>query len=121
LRERREASKQRSKAVAWPEGLGGGGGWEWPEVGDERRNGLHRPIGQLGRCVAFGPGEELGCSGLRWAKRLLRHGPALEFPKKNRDGLLRPLGRTEELNREGLQKLFLNFFRIQKSKDSKYF
>jgi hypothetical protein len=32
--------------------------------------GLRRPIGQLGRCKAFGPREERGCSGPRWPKRL---------------------------------------------------
>jgi hypothetical protein len=32
-------------------------------------DGLRRPIGQRGWCEAFGPREERGCSGPRWAKR----------------------------------------------------
>jgi hypothetical protein len=44
----------------------------WPSAGGRRRAagpkggsgvaGLRRPIGQLGRCKAFGSGEERGCS-----------------------------------------------------------
>jgi hypothetical protein len=42
------------------------------EVGEDpwlSQSGLHRPIGQLGRCKVFGPGEEGWCSGLSWAKK----------------------------------------------------
>jgi hypothetical protein len=34
------------------------------EVGEDPPGGLRRPIGQLGWCKVFGPGEEGGCSGL---------------------------------------------------------
>jgi hypothetical protein len=42
------------------------------EVGEDPwvgQSGLRRPVGQLGKCKVFGPGEEGGCSGLSWAKK----------------------------------------------------
>jgi hypothetical protein len=53
---------------------------------------LHRPVGQLGQCKVFGLGEEGGSSGLRWAKKSERLGPAWEFPRKIQIGLPRPTG-----------------------------
>jgi hypothetical protein len=47
-------------------------GWKQPEVGDERGKWAKwaaQAVGQLGRCEAFGSGEEVGCRGLSWAKR----------------------------------------------------
>jgi hypothetical protein len=65
--------------------------------------GLRRPIGQLGRCEAFRPREEGGCSGPRWAKRsggpcTLENQPGQknEKEKKNKGWAARDvLGRME--------------------------
>jgi hypothetical protein len=73
---------------------------------------LRRLVGQIGQCEGFGPVEEGGCGGPRWAKKLERLGPAWEFPQKIQIGLPRPTGRIEEMNRKGPYKLFLNLFRI---------
>jgi hypothetical protein len=73
---------------------------------------LRRLVGQIGQCEGFGPVEEGGCGGLRWAKKPERLGPAWEFPQKIQIGLPRPTGRIEEMNRKGPYKLFLNLFRI---------
>jgi hypothetical protein len=62
---------------------------------------LRRPVGQMGRCEGFGPGEEGGCGGLRWAKKPERLGQAGEFPRKIQIGLPWPMGRIEEMNRNG--------------------
>jgi hypothetical protein len=59
------------------------------------------PKGCAGRCKVFGPGEQGGSSGLRWAKKPERLGPAWEFPWKIQIGLPRPIGRIEERNRKG--------------------
>jgi hypothetical protein len=47
---------------------------------------------QLGRRKVFGPGEEGGSSGLRWAKKPERLGPAWEFTRKIQIRLPRPTG-----------------------------
>jgi hypothetical protein len=39
----------------------------------------------LGRCEAFGPGQEGGCSGLSWAKRLDELGDMVGFAMKNQE------------------------------------
>jgi hypothetical protein len=44
---------------------------------------LHKPVGQLGRCEAFRPGEEGGCGGLSWAKRPGGLGATVGFTMKN--------------------------------------
>jgi hypothetical protein len=62
---------------------------------------LRRPVGQMGRCEGFRPGEEGGCAGPRWAKKSKRLGPAWEFPQKIQIGLPKPMGRIEEMNRKG--------------------
>jgi hypothetical protein len=55
----------------------------------------------MGRCEGFGPGEEGGCGGLRWAKKPEWLGQAGEFPRKIQIGLPWPMGRIEEMNRNG--------------------
>jgi hypothetical protein len=69
----------------------------WASVGPNGGrgvDGLRRPIGQPGWCEAFGPREERGCSGPRWAKRpggpcTLKNQPSRknEKKKKIKDGL----------------------------------
>jgi hypothetical protein len=60
----------------------------WPSVGGRRKAAGPR----LGRYGGFGPGEEGGCGGPRWAKRPERLGPAWEFPWKIQIGLPRRMG-----------------------------
>jgi hypothetical protein len=87
--------------MAVPAKGGGGSGvgrWKTPSSWAERPFKL---VGQLGRCKVFRPGEEGGSSGLRWAKKLERLGPAWEFPRKIQIGLPRPTDQIEEMNRNG--------------------
>jgi hypothetical protein len=61
--EGRVGQRKRTVRWRWPEEQGGGAAW--PEEGDDLGGlVLRRPIGQLGQCEAFGPGEERGCGGL---------------------------------------------------------
>jgi hypothetical protein len=53
---------------------------------------LRRPVVLMGQCEGFGPGEERGCGGSRWAKKPERLGPAWEIPRKIQIGLPRPTG-----------------------------
>jgi hypothetical protein len=73
----------------------------WPRAGPnywaER---LRRPVGQPGQCMVFGLGEEGGSSGLRWAKKPERLGPAWKFPWKIQIGLPRLTGQIDEINRK---------------------
>jgi hypothetical protein len=73
----------------------------WETSGENMPSGLRRLVGQLGQCEAFGLGEEGGSSGLRWAKKPERLGPAWEFPQKIQIQLPRPIDRIEEMNRKG--------------------
>jgi hypothetical protein len=70
--------------------LKGGGGTVGNSQGRETSgengpSGLCRPVGQLDRCEAFGPGEEGGCSGLSWAKRPDGLGTIVGFVMKNKE------------------------------------
>jgi hypothetical protein len=60
----------------------------------------------LGWCKVFGLGEEGGSSGLRWAKKPERLGPAWEFSQKIQIGLPMPTGRIKEMNRKGHRNYF---------------
>jgi hypothetical protein len=76
--------------MAWRRGPKGGGGaagnnQRWETSGENGLSGLRRPVGQLGRCEAFVPGEEGGCSGLSWAKRPDGLGVMVGFTMKNQE------------------------------------
>jgi hypothetical protein len=68
----------------WHDGATGNN-QRWETSGENRSSGLCRLVGQLGRCEAFGPGEEGGCSGLRWAKRLDGLDAMVGFTMKNQE------------------------------------
>jgi hypothetical protein len=57
----------------------------WETSGENGPSGLRRPVGQLGRCEAFRPGEEGGCSGLSWSKRPDGLGAMVGFAMKNQE------------------------------------
>jgi hypothetical protein len=83
-----EGGRRRQRAQ-WREPKGGGGvagnSQSWETSGQNGPSGLHRPAGQLGRCKAFGPGEEGGCSGLSCAKRPDGLGAMVGFAMKNQE------------------------------------
>jgi hypothetical protein len=68
----REGGRRRHmKRWRGPKGSSGAAGnsQRWEMSGESRPSGLRRLVDQLGRCKAFGPGEEGGCRGLSWAKK----------------------------------------------------
>jgi hypothetical protein len=76
--------------MAWRRGPKGGddaagNNQRWETSGENGPSGLRRSVGQLGRCEAFGPGEEGGCSGLSWAKRPDGLGAMVGFAMKNQE------------------------------------
>jgi hypothetical protein len=95
---RRHMERQRG-----PKGGSGAAGnsQRWETRGESGSSGLRRLVDQLGWCEAFGPGEEGGCRGLRWAKRPDGLGSMVGFAMKNQEkerltgGLPRIPGRTD--------------------------
>jgi hypothetical protein len=57
----------------------------WETSRESGLSGLRRLVDQLGRCKAFGPGEEGVCRGLSWAKRLDGLGAMVGFAMKNQE------------------------------------